>query len=214
MNPILLANVMAPYVAWGIGNDTEIILPFSMLATLLAAVIERPFTTAAGFQTHAFLHSARANILSWFLGLVLAYTSLFVDRKGTLFAAMIYLSIPFSIAIEGAYLSIVRKVQGGRLAWKPIAIGNLLSGIVLVAVSTIGHEWGNHLQITRAPVIRLLRQHRAITSTTILCACIATFLLIMFVPTRSSNEPSEPKSDEHVERGACDGFQSTDIGKE
>ena len=186
MPTILLANVMAPYVAWGVGNDGEISVPFSMLATLLAAFLERPFTSAAGFNRNALLYSVRANILSWFLGLLLAYASLSLDRRGSLFFALVFLAIPFSIAIEGGYLSIVKKLDHSRVAWKPVVLGNIFSGLVLLSVTVVGFEWGDRLQLAGAPIINTLRDYRLQFSSVIMYFCIAVFLGAVFVPARWS----------------------------
>ena len=182
----ILANVMAPYVAWGIGEDEEIGLAFSMLATLLAAFLERPFTRMAGFSRHALKYSLRANILSWFIGLALAYASLHADRRGSLFFAMVFLAIPFSISIEGAYMSFASRLQGFKLNWKPIVLGNVFSGFVLLGVRIVGFEWGDHLQLTGSPTIDFLRDNRILMTAIVMYLCIATFLFAMFVPTRST----------------------------
>lgn len=157
-----------------------------MLATLLAAFLERPFTKAAGFHEHALVYSVRANILSWFLGLLLAYASLSVDRRGSLFFVIVFLAIPFSIAIEGAYLSFVRKRNGARLMWKPIVLGNIFSGLVLLAVKALGLEWGDRLQLSNSSAITVLRDYRLLMSNTVLYLCIAIFILIVMIPARPS----------------------------
>ncbi len=73
---LIIANVLAPYVAWGVGDDVGLSIPFSMLATTLAALVERPFYKAAGIRTLSFRYTMQANILSWFVGLTIAFLSL------------------------------------------------------------------------------------------------------------------------------------------
>lgn len=185
MTTILLANFMAPYVAWGIGGDSDISLPFSMLATLLAAFLERPFTRWAGFQDYALIYSIRANILSWALGVLIVYASIPLDPRGFVFDNLVMLAIPFSIAVEGSYLSFAKRRQGDRLHWTPVVIGNIFSGLLLGFLSPIGSEWGLRLQIARAPIIDFLGRYQLAISNTVLYFCIATFIVVMFVPVRS-----------------------------
>ena len=170
--------------------DTFFNMPTILLATLLAALLERPFTRAAGFKGHALLYSVRANILSWFLGLLLAYASISLDKRGSLFFGMVFLAIPFSIAIEGAYLSFVSRLNGTQLAWKPIVFGNIFSGSVLLGVKVVGFEWGWRLQLAGSEAIEVLRDYRLLTSSTVMYMCIAIFFLAVFVPVRSSKPPN------------------------
>lgn len=186
---MLLANVMAPYVAWGVGDDSEISVPFSMLATLLAAFIERPFTTYAGFDRLALLYSIRANILSWFLGLIVAYASLTVGN-GSLFFVVVFIAIPLSIGIEGGYLYRIKRLNDSRFHWTPIVIGNIVSGLVLLLIKIFGFEWGFRLQMEGASTVVFLRDFRPSLTFTVFYSCIAIFLLTLFVPPSFWNRSS------------------------
>lgn len=177
-----MANVLAPYVAWGVGSDTEISLTFSMLATLLAAFIERPFTTHAGFDRLALLYSIRANILSWFLGLIAASASLMVGN-GSLFLMVATIAVPLSIIIEGSYLSRIKRFNDSQFHWTPIVIGNIVSGIVLLVIKIVGFEWGFHLQMHSANLIMFFREARPLVTSLVYYACITVFLLTVFIPT-------------------------------
>ncbi len=149
MVTVLLANVLAPYVAWGVGDDCEISLPFSMLTTLYAAFIEWPFTTHAGFDRLALLSSIRANILSWFLGLIAAGTLLTV-ANGSLFFVVVFFAIPLSIVVEGGCFSRIKRLNDSKFHWTPIVIGNIVSGVVLLVIKIVGFEWGFQLQMKGA----------------------------------------------------------------
>jgi len=105
-----------PYIAWGAGEDSQISLPYSMLATLLAAFIERPFIRAAGFRHNALLFSIRANIWSWLIGTMLAYAFLLIGPFHEGFFALHVLAVPFSIAVgrSANCLRIIRKQKRKR----------------------------------------------------------------------------------------------------
>lgn len=184
MPTVLLANVLAPNVAWGIGDDNEISLPFSMLATLLAALLERRFARAAGLKQHALLYSVRVNILSWLLGLSFAYALIELARRGTLFFGLVFAAIPFSIAIEGAFLSFVCRLNSTQLAWKPIVFDNILCGLVLLGVKLVGFECGFNLQESGLELIYVLRANRLLMSSTVMYLCIAIFLLGAVFPVQ------------------------------
>lgn len=178
MQSSLLANVMAPYVAWGVGGDQQISVPFSMLATLLAAVLERPFTQWAGIRKQALLYSIRANILSWFVGLLLAWSLIYLDKMGSLYYGLLFLAVPFSVFIEGTYLTCLGLCQSFK--WRPIILGNVFSGLVLWGVLVVGLEWGDRLQLAWSPVVTILRSWRPFMSATVLYGCLAIFLVAMF----------------------------------
>ncbi len=187
----LIANVLAPYVAWGVGNDMALSLPYSMLATLLAAFIERPFAKAAGFERRALVYSIRANILSWMIGVLLVYIIAF--RAYWFFFAMYSLAIPFSIFIEGGYLALVKRRSQSRLVWKPILIGNILSGFILMAILVTGLETGDALRRKGSSLVLFLSENKELMNTTVLYLCATLFLLILLVPVRlrCENQPTQ-----------------------
>lgn len=173
MSPtLILANVLAPYVAWGVGDDAGLSLPFSMLATTLAATVERPFYKAAGIGTSSFRFSMQANILSWFIGLIIAYASL-MSRLEAIFFLMYFLAIPFSIAIEGGYLSSISKHT--KLKWTPIIAGNVVSGLLLFAILFIGFESGDRMQRSGSSLALFLTQYREIIYWSVAVGCVLLF---------------------------------------
>jgi hypothetical protein len=188
---MVLANVMAPYVAWGVGDDMALSLPWSMLATLLAGVIERPFVRWAGCGRKTLLFALRANILSWAVGAGIVYFSLFASnfRSAEILYVMIILAIPFSVAIEGTYLAPESKMCGSRLRWLPIVLGNIISGSILAGIASFGLRAGDKLQTARSPLVSFLQDHTGYLYGTVLCACIVCFLAILLVPAR----PCKPR---------------------
>jgi hypothetical protein len=171
-----------PYIAWGT-EISMISLPYSMLATLLAAFIERPFIRSAGFRQNALLFSIRANIWSWLFGTTLAYAFLLIGPINELFfAVLILLAVPLSIALEGVYLRGVAKRNEFSLSWRPLVWGNIVSGIVCQTQVAVGQAWGNYLQNRGAEVITWLRAYRELTSFGVLFFCLAVFILAFVYP--------------------------------
>ncbi len=171
----ILANVLAPYVAWGVGDDGGLSLPFSMLATTLAAMIERPFYKAAGITSSSLRYSMQANILSWFVGLAIAYVSL-MSRLEAIFFLMYFLAIPFSIMIEGWYLSLIsKKTNRANLQWAPIVAGNVVSGLLLFAIIFVGFESGDRMQRSGSSLVLFLTQNREIMHWCVGIGCVVLF---------------------------------------
>jgi hypothetical protein len=171
-----------PYIAWGT-EISVISLPYSMLATLLSAFIERPFVRSAGFRQNALLFSIRANVWSWLVGTTLAYAFLLSGPIHQLFfVALHLLAVPLSIAVEAVFLNAVSKRNEFSLSWRPLVWGNIVSGIVCQTQVAVGQAWGNYLQDRSAEVITWLRAYRELTSFGVLFFCLAIFILVFFDP--------------------------------
>jgi hypothetical protein len=171
-----------PYIAWGT-EISMISLPYSMLATLLAAFIERSFIRSAGFRQNALLFSIRANIWSWLVGTTLAYAFLLIGPINELFfVALHLLAVPLSIAVEAVFLNAVAKCNELSLRWRPLVWGNIVSGIVCQTQVAVGQAWGNYLQNRGAEVITWLRAYRELTSFGVLFFCLAVFILAFVYP--------------------------------
>lgn len=120
------ANSMAPYAYFWPG-----VLPIAgglaFPASVLAAVIERPFLTWAGIQRGALAYSLQANFLSLLIGMVTStFGMVFLYALGPLWWPV---PIAVSVLSEGWYL---RWKTGRRLLWLPIVYGNLLSSLLLL----------------------------------------------------------------------------------
>lgn len=171
----MVANIMAAYVAWGVGDDLSMSLPFSMVATLLAACIERPFATAAGIKTQTFRRIFQANILSWFVGVAIVFAGMFSGYV-SVFILMAVLAVPFSIAVEGTYLSKIAHQSGTKLRWPPIIYGNIISGVILYALVFFGLELAEGLRQSGSPITPFLEQRRIYIYATTLIVCSGLFL--------------------------------------
>lgn len=156
---------------WGFGDDALLSLPFSMLATALAASIERPYVKRAGLERSSYWLSMRANILSWLIGTLIAQLDVFL-------LLVYFLAIPFSILIEGGYLWLVaRKTAKPKFRWKPIVFGNLLSAVLLFATVLIGVNWGDHLRRTGSTFVWDLSRSKEAIYFGVLCFCSVWFLV-------------------------------------
>ncbi|MEM7783631.1 MAG: hypothetical protein AAF623_09785 [Planctomycetota bacterium] len=198
---IILANVRAPYVAWGVGDDADLSLPFSMLATTFAAIVERPFYVAAGINTKSFRQSMRANILSWLIGVTIAYVSLIL-RMEFVFLLMYFLAIPFSIAIEGSYLNFVsRSIKDAKLDWFPIFVGNVFSGLLLLGIRSVGLEAGDYLQRSGSRLVLFLMQNKETIQWGVGIGCAVLFFyccLIQFQANVANEIESDSESQVNV----------------
>lgn len=188
----LLANVMAPYVGWGIGEDTQLSLPYSMMATLLAALVERPFLTMAGFRRLALIYSIRANILSWAGGVGIVF--LFGTSTPGVFVLMLYLAVPFSLAIEGAFLWQIQQKSRARFDLAPFIAGNIISGVLLLVVQAAGYEIGDRMQLRHGRLIVYLTDIRPALCNAVLILCVFLFSLFLLVPDRLFRWSSLPKA--------------------
>ena len=110
-------------------------LLFAIPIALLAAVLERPFVSAAGVRRNALAHSIRANLLSSLLVLscllALAYSGSGVSLP------VLILAIPISVLVEGGYYRAVLKRGGGDLDWGFIFGANLTSPICIVVLLAV-----------------------------------------------------------------------------
>ncbi len=146
-----VANVLAPYVAWGVGSDMGLSLPFSIYATVLAGLIEYPLVKRSGWTHRPLLFVLQANLVSWAVGCFLVHYLFFI---------IIFLAIPFSILIEGGYLYLHSRRLSLPFPWLAIIIGNVLSGLLLLVIKEIGIETGDAWQIIRHPVVVFLQRHK------------------------------------------------------
>jgi hypothetical protein len=129
-----LANSFSPTLVGFFPGLPPLSLGLGLPATVLAAVLERPFVTRAGVREHALWYSLQANFVSLVLGYVtfpLALVLFILSGHGILLWPPIAVTI--SIWSEGEY-SRRRVLRHGPLRWSSIVWGNLLSNLVLLAV--------------------------------------------------------------------------------
>ena len=136
-----LANTTIPVLFGAMPGDDFV--AWTVLATMLVAVIERPFVTKAGVAKRALLHSTVANLLSMLLApLGIVATAVLPDYGrwsygDVAFGVTTLGGLAISIASEFAYYRLItrRGPTKARLAW--VALGNAISLAVIVA----GYLW-------------------------------------------------------------------------
>jgi hypothetical protein len=100
----------------------------------LAAVIERPFVTRAGVTKHALWYSLQANFLSLLIGYAtIPCAAHAIFDTGPLWSLF---AITASIVSEGVYYQ-QRWVPGEELKWGWVAVGNIVSSVVLLLLPPI-----------------------------------------------------------------------------
>jgi len=123
------ANSIAPtFYFWP--GVLPLMLGLALPASVLAAVLERPFVSRAGVTEYAFWYSMQAN----FISLVLGYLTLPVGVEAvyTIGPFWSLIAVAMSVVSEGWYYR-WRAIKGqGRLRWGWIVAGNGFSSFVLL----------------------------------------------------------------------------------
>lgn len=123
---LAFANSIAP-TAYFWPGVLPLTLGLAVPASILAAVLERPFVTAAGVREGALWHSLRANAISLLVGylsLPLGVPALYI--VGPLWSIV---AVTLSILSEGWYL---QGRSDRPFRWQPLIWGNLFSSFVLL----------------------------------------------------------------------------------
>ena len=135
--PVLLANSIAADA--GLIPGLAIFGPaMGLPLSVLAAFIERPFVTRAGFERNAIWFSLQANFVSLLIGYV---ATMFViplvmrPGGGMVVLAWPFLAVGISIATERLYLT--KRLGHGIVPWTPIAWGNIISALSCIAVMLV-----------------------------------------------------------------------------
>jgi hypothetical protein len=129
----VFANAIAP-TAYFFPGVLPLMLGLALPATVLAAIIERPFVTRAGVSRHALWYSLQANFLSLLIGyatMPCAVQAIF--DIGPLWSLI---AIIISIVSEGVYYQ-QRWVPGEELKWGWVAVANIVSSVVLLLLPSI-----------------------------------------------------------------------------
>ena len=135
------ANTTIPILFGAMPGDDFV--AWTVLATLLVAVIERPFVSKAGVAKRALLHSTVANLLSMLLAPLAIVATRVLPEYGRwsygdiAFGLTTLGGLAISIVSEFGYYRLItrRGPAKARLAW--VALGNAVSLAVIVA----GYLW-------------------------------------------------------------------------
>lgn len=185
------ANAIAPTAYFWPG-----VLPLmggmALPASVLAAVLERPFVSHAGVREYAFWYSLQANLISLAIGY--ATLPVGVDAIFSIGPLWSLIAVAMSIGSEGWYYQ-WRAVQAPeRLRWRWIVAGNVFSSIVLLLLPPMTlaiKEAQPDLEWTLAPYQNALFWGSVIASVTLfLGSFVAPGLLrrMRTIPNQASHQ--------------------------
>jgi hypothetical protein len=123
-----LANSIAP-TAYFWPGVLPLTLGLALPASVLAAVLERPFVCRAGVREHAFWYSLQANLVSLVIGYVTLPIGVYaIYTIGPLWSIV---AVGMSIASEGQYYQ-WRVLKSSELRWSAVIWGNVFSSLILL----------------------------------------------------------------------------------
>jgi hypothetical protein len=109
------------------------VLPLSfglaLPASVLAAVLERPFVAWAGLRQCTIWYSLQANFISLLVGYITLPVGIYAIY--TIGPAWPLIAMSMSVLVEGGYYQ-WRVLKGTRLRWSSIIAGNVFSSLVLL----------------------------------------------------------------------------------
>ena len=175
------ANAIAPVVWFWLG-----ILPLAGLlalpASVLAAVVERPFVSRAGVSRHALWYSLQANFVSLLIGHA-TFWVLFV-----LFLLWPPLAILLSTFSERAHYARFAASRAGPLRWWWIFWGNLLSSLLLAVIPLVALA----LKARRPAPAWLVEPYQGLLLGVSVGGSLTVFLISFFVPVLSRRLAGPP----------------------
>ncbi|NOX54517.1 MAG: hypothetical protein GXP27_08775 [Planctomycetes bacterium] len=127
---VAYANTLSPYV-WFWPGVVSIVLPYTFPASLLAALIERPFLTAGRISEHALLVSLRANLLITLVGLLLIP----IGWPALYTLGPLWCGIAFAVSC-GVELFYIRRFVG-PFSWGMMIAANIVSSVTLMVLPPI-----------------------------------------------------------------------------
>jgi hypothetical protein len=128
------ANIIAPTLVPGVAPFFGVL---AIPATMLAALCESPFIRRAGVSQQPLFHAMAANTISTAAGFVLLPIA--VPAAYAMGPIWVVLAVALSTWIEGSYFEKLRIVSAGGVRWSWIIWGNVVSCVLLVAVSVVAH---------------------------------------------------------------------------
>ncbi len=129
LSQALLANAIGP-VAFFLPGFLFLSLSAAFPATVLAAVLERPFISRAGVKQDAIWYSLQANLLSASIGIVCMPLAWCLPMWPLV-------AVTVSIYSEGWYYERYAVNPGDALTWGWVVMANLFSAAVLFAMAPI-----------------------------------------------------------------------------
>lgn len=128
------ANSIAPTAQFWPGV-LPMMLGIALPASVVAAVLERPFVSRAGVREYAFWYSLHANFISLMIGYVtLPVGALAIYTIGPLWSLI---AVVMSVLSEGWYYQQRAIRRPELLRWSWIVVGNVFSSCVLLILPLV-----------------------------------------------------------------------------
>jgi hypothetical protein len=170
----VFANVIAP-TAYFWPGILPMMLGMALPATVLAAVIERPFVTRAGVTKHALWYSLQANLMSLAIGYALMPVAAeAIYSIGPLWSLI---AVAISIVSETVYY---RQwwVPKAELDWRWVATGNVVSSVVLLLLPVIALQ----IKYDLPSAERMLDPYQGALFWGSVSVSVAVFAISIFMP--------------------------------
>lgn len=181
MIPALFANSIAADA--GLIPGLAIFGPaMGLPVSVLAAFIERPFVTRAGFGKSAIWFSLQANFISLLVGYVATMVVIpFVMGPSSAFAlAWPFVAVGISAVTERQYLN--ARLSPTIVPWTPIVVANIISALLCVTVLLV-----TEFVRGRNPYLEFqLRPYEMPTTVAVVASSLALFFGSFFVPAPSA----------------------------
>jgi hypothetical protein len=189
--------VISPLLANSIAADAGLIPGLAIVGpamglpvSVLAAFIERPFVTRAGFGKSAIWFSLQANFVSLLVGYVATLVVLPFVMSPNIWIGLVwpFLAVGISIVTERQYLN--ARLSPTHVPWLPIAVANVVSAASCIVVLIV------------AVNLRSMNRHWAIElrpyegSLTVIAAAFSLLLMagsfLASTPRQGEHKPTEP----------------------
>jgi hypothetical protein len=128
------ANSIAP-TAYFWPGVLPLMLGMALPASVLAAVLERPFVTQAGVREYAFWYSLQANLISLVIGYLMLPVA--VDAIYTIGPFWSLIAVAMSVVSEGWYYQWRAIKAPGSVRWGSVVWGNAFSSFVLLLLPSV-----------------------------------------------------------------------------
>jgi hypothetical protein len=151
-------------------------LGLALPASVLAAVLERPFVSRAGVREYALWYSLQANLLS----LVIGYLTLPVGIPALFTIGPLWslIAVTLSVVSEGWYYQRWVIRDAGRLRWRWVIWGNLFSSVVLLLLPYVALE----IKLAKPALVVVLDPYQGALFWGSVAASVLVFALSFLLP--------------------------------
>lgn len=189
--------MISPLLANAIAADAGLIPGLAIFGpamglpvSVLAAFIERPFVTRAGFGKSAIWFSLQANFVSLLVGYAATLVVIPFVMSPNIWIGLVwpFLAVGISIVTERQYLN--AQLSPTRVRWLPIAVANVFSAASCIAVlivaanlRSMNRHWAIELKPYEVPLT-------VIAATASLALLVGSFFVS--APNKGEHKPTEP----------------------